>query len=331
MAVNRVGTAAMNERSGPELRTGPLDGGDLQDGAAPRDGTGSGGGAGPRGGGRDRGDSPRDGERSSGSNPSGGGGRPVGGNPPGAASGTGLPASLEEVWGLRQRPPKGPKPSLSLQRIVAAAVQVAAAEGLGALSMSRVASALGTSTMALYRYVAAKDELIELMLDAAFGPPPPAEPGEGWRDGLSRWARAALDALRRHRWAVHAPISRPPVTPNQIAWLERGLVCLAGTRLSGQEKMSTILLVSGFVWRWATLESDLAAALQAAGAAADPSASYGRMLARLIDPERFPELSAVLATGALDDDPDDFGADFVFGLERILDGIEVLVRSRATD
>jgi hypothetical protein len=55
------------------------------------------------------------------------------------------------------------------------------------------------------------------------------------------------------------------------------------------------------------------------------------MLARLVDPERFPELSAVLATGALDDDPDDFGADFVFGLERILDGIEVLVRSRAGD
>jgi hypothetical protein len=77
--------------------------------------------------------------------------------------------------------------------------------------------------------------------------------------------------------------------------------------------------------------SRVAGAVGTSTAAADPAASYGRMLARLIDPERFPELSAVLATGAFEDDPDDFGADFVFGLERILDGIKVLVRSRAGD
>ena len=74
---------------------------------------------------------------------------------------TGLPASIEAAWGVRTRPSKGPRPALSLERIVAAAVRVAAGDGLQAVSMGRVASDLGVSTMSLYRYVGAKDELLE--------------------------------------------------------------------------------------------------------------------------------------------------------------------------
>src|SRR5215470_993531 len=99
-----------------------------------------------------------------------------------------LPASVAAAWGVRDRPHKGPKPGLSLERIVAAAVQVADAEGLAAVSMSRVAAELGTAPMSLYRYVAAKDELLALMFDAAYGPSPTGPGGDaGWRAGLSRW------------------------------------------------------------------------------------------------------------------------------------------------
>ena len=118
-----------------------------------------------------------------------------------------LPASLDAAWGRRARPTKGPKPGLSLERIVAAAVALAHAEGLGAVSMARVASELGSSPMSLYRYVDAKDELLALMVDAALGDPPPPPAGEGWRDGLARWAWGYHDALRRHPWALHVPIS----------------------------------------------------------------------------------------------------------------------------
>src|SRR5215469_11704523 len=83
-----------------------------------------------------------------------------------------LPAGLEAAWGLRGRPHKGPRPGLSLERIVAAAVRVADAEGLAAVSMSRVAAELGAAPMSLYRYVAAKGELLTLMVDAAYGPAP---------------------------------------------------------------------------------------------------------------------------------------------------------------
>src|SRR5215472_7517901 len=90
--------------------------------------------------------------------------------------GTELPAHVAAAWGVRGRPHKGPKPGLSLDRIVAAAVHVADTEGLAAVSMSRVATELGAAPMSLYRYVAAKDELLALMVDAAYGPPPAGPP-----------------------------------------------------------------------------------------------------------------------------------------------------------
>jgi AcrR family transcriptional regulator len=248
--------------------------------------------------------------------------------------GTGLPASLEAAWGVRGRPAKGPKPGLSLERIVGAAVKVADADGLAAISMSRVAAELGASTMSLYRYVAAKDELLALMVDAAGDPPPaPPAPGEGWREGLSRWAWAELRMHRRHPWVVRVPIGGPPATPNQVAWLEQGLRCLRDTGLAEGEKLSVILVLTGYVRNYAALEADLAEAAARSGAGAGatgPStmSDYGRLLTRLIDAERFPALHAVIAAGVLDE-PDDLDAEFVFGLERVLDGIDALVRARA--
>lgn len=97
-----------------------------------------------------------------------------------------LPASLEAAWGLRDRPAKGPKPGLSLERIVAAAVGVAASDGLAAVSMGRVAQELGASTMSLYRYVSAKDELYVLMQEAAVGPRNPCPPWRPARAGGPR-------------------------------------------------------------------------------------------------------------------------------------------------
>jgi AcrR family transcriptional regulator len=247
-------------------------------------------------------------------------------------SGTGLPASIEAAWGVRERPPKGPRPALSLERIVAAAVRVAATDGLAAVSMSRVAADLGVSTMSLYRYVASKDELLALMTDLPFeAPPAPRGPEEGWREGLSRWAWTELAVYRRNPWVLRIPISGPPVTPNAMAWLERGLACLGDTGLEEGEKLSVMLLLTGFVRGQAALQVDLAAA-QASGAAPpdlEMMGSFGRLMARLLDPDRFPALHAVIAAGVFDE-PDDGDYDFVFGLERVLDGIETLIDRRRT-
>src|SRR5262245_60943816 len=116
---------------------------------------------------------------------------------PSVGAGAGLPPGVQLLWGLREPGRRGPKPSLTLDEIVAAAIEVADAEGLAAVSMARVAKQVGSSTMALYRYVANKDELLLLMSDIGIDDPPvlpdAARGPEGWRKGLELWA----DAVRR--------------------------------------------------------------------------------------------------------------------------------------
>jgi AcrR family transcriptional regulator len=240
-----------------------------------------------------------------------------------------LPPVLAAAWGLRRRPGKGPKRGLTLEQIVAAGVRVAAADGLAAVSMARVAAELGAGTMALYRYVGAKSELVNLMVDAAFGPPPPPpETATTWRPALSHWAWAQLAAMRASLWAVLAPLSGPPATPNQVAWLEQGLRSLRDTALAAGPKMSVILLISGFTRNQVTTEAQIAEAQRAAGTTDQQAMlDYGRILGLLADRQRFPELAAVVATGVLSK-ADDWDDEFSFGLDRILDGIGALVNAQ---
>ncbi|MEU5000610.1 TetR/AcrR family transcriptional regulator [Streptomyces sp. NPDC021622] len=262
----------------------------------------------------------------------------------GAAGGTGLSPSLETAWGLRERSPKGPKPGLTLDRIVDAGISIAAADGIGAVSMGKVAKALGASPMSLYRYVSSRDELYVLMQDAATGAPP-AMPADvtGWRARLDWWARAQRDVLRGNLWIVRIPITSPPATPHQLEWMEQGLAALDDSGLEEGWKLSVLMLVSGFVRSDVALMADLDAGMRERGQ--DPGEAM-RRYARTVDaltssePERFPALRRLLGAGVLDvadaDADADVGADagagaedaefdFEFGIARVLDGIAVLV------
>jgi AcrR family transcriptional regulator len=241
--------------------------------------------------------------------------------------GAGLPGGVAAAWGVRERSHKGPRPALSLGRIVAAAVRVADTEGLDAVSMGRVAAELGTAPMSLYRHVSAKEELLTLMVDAAWDEAPQDPvPGEGWRAGLSRWAWALRAAARRHPWVVRIPVNSLPIMPNEVAWFENALACQADTGLTEARKASVILLLAGYVRNLATTEADIAAAIQTSGLTPmEWMASYPRMLAELTDARRFPALAKFIAAGVFEaeDGPDD---EFIFGLDRILDGVEVFIK-----
>jgi AcrR family transcriptional regulator len=239
---------------------------------------------------------------------------------------TTVPGSIAAAWGVREQPRRGPRPALSLTRIVEAAVRVADTEGLDAVSMSRVAAELSSAPMSLYRHIEGKEQLLDLMVDAAWGPAPaPLADGEDWRDGLSRWAWGMRRSAQRHPWAVRIPLNSLPIMPNEVAWFEHALASLGGTGLVEARKASVIMLVAGYVRNIATTEGDIAAAVASSGQTPlDWMAAYSRMLTQLADPRRYPSLARFIEAGVfeIDDGPDD---EFVFGLGRILDGIAALI------
>src|ERR1700712_5698711 len=92
--------------------------------------------------------------------------------------------TAEFLWQERSKPTRGPKPALTLDQIADAAVAIADAEGLDAVSMQRVAADLGYTKMSLYRYLPGKAELVAAMVERALGGPPSIAVDGEWRAGL---------------------------------------------------------------------------------------------------------------------------------------------------
>jgi AcrR family transcriptional regulator len=243
-----------------------------------------------------------------------------------------LPDDIALLWGRRPPARRGRKPSLTLDEITAAAVRVADAEGLGAVSMARVAAELGSATMALYRYVASKDELLLLMSDAALEEPP-VEPLTGeWRERVAAWAREVLGMIRRHPWYREVPIKGPPAGPRNLAWLDRGLAALGDLDIDEADKLLVYLGVLPLVHGHVRLSIDLQA-----GFAEDPEAfgaRYSAALRTVVDPVRMPALGRAVAAGVFDPEASaDEGAgtldaEFEFALNCYLDGVEAFVNRR---
>ncbi|MER5741879.1 TetR/AcrR family transcriptional regulator [Streptomyces sp. NPDC002225] len=226
------------------------------------------------------------------------------------------------LWGERDRPTRGPKPSLTPQRIAEAAVGLADAEGLDAVSMNKVAAAFDVSAMALYRYVPGKAELVELMVEAVLRDAPDlAAEAPDWRSRLTAWARSCREVYRAHPWLLAATMMRRRLMgPHQLAWLDAALGILEPTGLPAPQRHQVFLLVMGHV-------------RSLAQQAADFDAEYerqwldltGELLTRHAD--RFPALTRAIGAGVFAPDAA-VGADadpFEFGLSRILDGVQALV------
>ena len=230
-----------------------------------------------------------------------------------------LPRALRLLWELDEAPRPGPKPGLNIKAIAAAGVKLADAEGLGAVSMAKVAAELGFTTMSLYRYVESKDDLYVVMLDHAYGRPDPAAlAGRDWRERLTAWATHLRDLLLVRPWILSVPVKEPPLAPNQMSWMEIGLQSLTDTELTEQEKLSAILLIDVYV-RGITQLSVHITDPQMSPAEADRI--YGARLAALIDPDRLPGIAAAFGSGSLTDGSDFAVDEFGFGLETVLDGI----------
>lgn len=244
-----------------------------------------------------------------------------------------LPRAVALSWGIAEHPQRGPKRELSVERIVEAAIVLADTEGLGAVSMSRVAASLGFTTMSLYRYVTGKDDLLLLMQEEISGIPIPAESDDpGWREGLHAWATAQLKMMAAHPWYPDIPVSGIPLTPNNLSVIDWGLRVLRGVPLSDAEKMSTILLVSSYVLAMGRVMRDVAASRAAQGESPALSKEQAERLtaalSELVTDERFPSLAPLVRAGSYIGSEGGDLDDTAFGLDRILDGIAHLIDQR---
>ncbi|MGW1340526.1 TetR/AcrR family transcriptional regulator [Kribbella sp. NPDC002412] len=220
----------------------------------------------------------------------------------------------ELLWGDRPQRSRGPKPAITLAGIAEAGIRIADSEGLEAVSMQRVADDLPVTKMALYRHVPGKTELVAVMSDLAFGPPPDHD-AMPWRDALKTWALDLYAAFGKHPWLLQSTVGRRLLGPNELAWMDRGVEKLAGSGLGGGEQLDSILVLSSHVRNLAqqTLTTGLT------------EEYINQALAGILTTEaaRFPHLAAAMQTAAGGENQG-----LEFGLDRILDGLEMLISAR---
>ncbi|MFE3442918.1 TetR/AcrR family transcriptional regulator [Nocardia sp. NPDC059180] len=234
--------------------------------------------------------------------------------------------TLELLWETGPRPSRGPKPGLTLDRIVEAAVQLADAEGLEAVTMRRVSTELGTGTMTLYRYLPGKAELLDLMLDRVQRPDPGVEAAEGgWRGALEQVASQTLANYRRHPWLLYVNQARPILGPGAVQSMEVVLSAIKPMGLADVELISVVVMIDNYVVGAARAEVFHQEALRTTGMTdADFWQAQQPVLERAMNSGRFPTMAGL--------DEEAFGQEFDhfdFGLRRILDGLEDIVAERA--
>ncbi|GAA4684020.1 GntR family transcriptional regulator [Streptomyces youssoufiensis] len=239
----------------------------------------------------------------------------------------------------RRRPAPGPGPGsgpaadqeLSLERIVRTAIEIADAEGLAALSMRGVAARLGVAVMSPYRYVPSKDDLIQLMADAAYGEQDyPADPPAGWRPRIELGAHTLWGLYRRHPWLAQlGSLTRPLLVPNLLGYGEWMLRALDGHGLDSTTLFDIHLLIYSHVQGLAVHPEWEAHAEAATGQTEDQwMDSLTPALEELISSGRFPTFTKVVRGF---DDGYDLRLDTLFaaGLAALLDGLTPLVEGRA--
>ncbi|MFD1147280.1 TetR/AcrR family transcriptional regulator [Saccharothrix hoggarensis] len=220
------------------------------------------------------------------------------------------------LWGSRDKPARAPRLALTVDRIADAAIEVADAEGMASVSMQHVAARLDVTKMALYRHVSSKAELVAVMIESAVGDPPDlrAVPG-GWRPRLVTWADLMRETWRRHPWLPAATTGERPTGPREVGWTESAVAALGDTGLDGGERMDAVFLLSGHIRN-----------TQSSATAGTQPWTAEKRLREILDAhrDRFPALhEAARSSGSAVGDNG-----WSFGLNRILDGLEVLIAER---
>ncbi|WP_190018570.1 TetR/AcrR family transcriptional regulator [Streptomyces lucensis] len=221
----------------------------------------------------------------------------------------------EQLWLRPTAHRRGRRPSFSREAITAAAVALADAEGLEAVTMRRVAAEVGAGVMSLYSYAPDKDTLLELMVDHVSGELPVADaPSGDWRADLRTIAHLQRAHMLRHPWLPAALSTHRVPGPNTLAFLEHALAVLRPTGLDGAAKLEVFAQLTAFVAGHVAHEI----AQGAASRSPDRAAAEARYLATVAADGQHPELAEALAAPGRPLSPE---ATFTRFLDRLLDGL----------
>ena len=237
--------------------------------------------------------------------------------------------SLALLWGSQT---KAGRSGLSVKAIVTAAIDIADSEGLDALSMRNVAKRLGVGAMSLYTHVPGKTELIDLMLDTAYGElyesveEPSQQPGD-WRAALRFIARRNWDLYRKHPWMLQITIGRPVLGPHASLKYEAELRPLDKLGLSDVEMDATLTLILSHVEGCARTQATLEQTQHETGLTdAEWWVIHAPLLDKVIDPTLFPVATRVgTSAGQAYQGASSPEHAFTFGIDRILAGISELI------
>ncbi|MBX3201056.1 MAG: TetR/AcrR family transcriptional regulator C-terminal domain-containing protein [Labilithrix sp.] len=224
---------------------------------------------------------------------------------------------------------RGPRPSSSVDEVVDAAIAIADADGFEALTIRGVADRLGVSPMSVYTYVSTKAGLFALMVDAVNLRMDRSRPkARTWRARVTAVADDNRRLYERHPWLVTLPPNRPPLGPGTLAKYEYELGALEDVGLDDVSIDAALGFVLGFVESCAHASARARAAEQESSQSdADWWDAYGPELARAYDPSKYPLATRIgSASGEHHQGPHSSTFAYTFGLARVLDGLEALVR-----
>jgi AcrR family transcriptional regulator len=229
------------------------------------------------------------------------------------------PRQKPTLWERIEGSSRGPRPTLTHDQIARAAVEIADADGLSAVSMRHLAERLGVATMGLYRYVTGKDEVYELMLDAVAADL--ALPDAGWRTVADSYARQLRALSLRHSWMYQA-FARVPasLSPANVALMEKALGSIEGLGLDVDTMMAVFGTVNSFARGAVFAEVTQREALERHGWESEDDArlAYLPWVRWMLNSGRYPKVTRYIIEGSNEDDAE---WQFEFGLNCMLDGI----------
>ena len=203
------------------------------------------------------------------------------------------------------------------------AIALADERGLTALTMRKLANELGVEAMSLYNHVASKDDLLDGMIDIVFSEIEPPAAGGDWKAELRKRAASTRDVLNRHRWAIGEMEGRTSHGPSNLRLHDAVLGCLRGAGFSIEMTVHAVSVQDAYIYGFALQQSDMSSETPE-DFAADAQRQMREYAAALAD---YPHLVEVVG-GHVAKAGYDYDAEFLFGLDVILDRLEQLLSRR---